>query len=61
MEKAGDQGARVGIELAEELLNEMAPYCQGTYLVPSFGRYDDMGGLVHRLKARYSTPVVAGK
>ncbi|PWU02133.1 MAG: bifunctional homocysteine S-methyltransferase/methylenetetrahydrofolate reductase [Candidatus Melainabacteria bacterium] len=61
MEKAGDEGARVGLELAEELLTEMAPYCQGTYLVPSFGRYDDMCGLVHRLKARYSKPVFAGK
>ena len=61
MEKAGDDGARIGLELAEELLTEMAPYCQGTYLVPSFGRHDDMCGLVHRLKARYSSPVAAGK
>jgi homocysteine S-methyltransferase len=61
MEKAGDEGAHVGLELAEELLMEVAPICQGTYLVPSFGRYDDMCGLVVRLKKRFSAPVIAGK
>jgi homocysteine S-methyltransferase len=50
MEKAGDQGAKVGMELAEELLAEVRHLCQGTYLVPSFGRYDEMCGLVKRLK-----------
>ena len=60
MEKAGDEGASVGLTLAEELLVEIAPICQGTYLVPSFGRYDDMCGLVGRLKKTFSSPVTAG-
>jgi methionine synthase / methylenetetrahydrofolate reductase(NADPH) len=51
MQKAGDQGAQVGLELAEELLAELRKICQGTYLVPSFGRYDDISELVKRLKA----------
>lgn len=50
MAKAGDQGAKVGLELAEELLEKVQDVCQGTYLVPSFGRYDDMCTLVKRLK-----------
>ncbi len=50
MEKAGDQGARVGIELSEELLDEIRPYIAGVYLVPSFGRYDDICKLTSKLK-----------
>lgn len=54
MEKAGDEGAKVGLELAEGLLEEVKSICQGTYLVPSFGRYDDMCTLVRRLKGKYA-------
>jgi methionine synthase / methylenetetrahydrofolate reductase(NADPH) len=52
MEKAGDEGSMVGLELAEELLEEVKSMCQGTYLVPSFGRYEEMATLVRRLKAK---------
>jgi homocysteine S-methyltransferase len=52
MEQAGDQGAQVGLELAEELLAEVRDVCQGTYLVPSFGRYEEMATLVRRLKEK---------
>lgn len=50
MAKAGDRGAQVGIELAEELLEEIRPYIAGVYLVPSFGRYDDICQLTRKLK-----------
>lgn len=52
METAGDQGAAVGLELAEELLEQLRPLCQGTYVVPSFGRYDDMCQFVKRIKEK---------
>ncbi len=52
MEKAGEQGAQVGLELAEELLEDVRSICSGVYLVPSFGRYDDMCTLVERVKHR---------
>jgi len=52
MEKAGEEGARVGLELAEELLEEVRKIAAGVYLVPSFGRYDDMCTLVERLKKK---------
>lgn len=52
MEKAGDEGARVGLQLAEELLEQIKSVCQGTYLVPSFGRYEDMATLVQRIKGK---------
>lgn len=50
MEKAGDQGAEVGLVLAEELLEEIRPLAAGVYLVPSFGRHDDMCKLTQRIK-----------
>ena len=53
MREAGEGGAKCGLELAEELLGELSTLCQGTYLVPSFGRYDDMASLVGRLKSQF--------
>jgi homocysteine S-methyltransferase len=50
MKEAGDDGARVGIELAEDLLKEVAKVCQGTYLVPSFGRYEEMCQLIQKVR-----------
>ncbi len=54
MSKAGDMGANVGIELSEELLEEIRPYIAGVYLVPSFGRYDDCCQLVRKLKPAHA-------
>lgn len=51
MQKAGDDGARVGVELAEELIEELRPHIAGVYVVPSFGRYEDVCNMVRRLKA----------
>ncbi len=50
MEAAGEEGARVGLELAEELLEQVRQIASGIYLVPSFGRYDDMCTLVKKIK-----------
>ncbi len=42
MEQAGRQGRYVGVHMAQELLLQLmdAPYVQGVYLMPSFGRYE---------------------
>ncbi|MBX9688116.1 MAG: bifunctional homocysteine S-methyltransferase/methylenetetrahydrofolate reductase [Candidatus Obscuribacterales bacterium] len=50
MAKSGENGAQVGLQLSEELLEEIRPYIAGVYLVPSFGRYDDICKLVRKLK-----------
>lgn len=55
MEKAGEDGTKVGLELAEELLEEVRKIASGVYLVPSFGRYDDMCTLVKRIKSKVKT------
>ncbi len=51
MAAAGDRGAEVGMEMAMELLTRMRPYVQGTYIMPSFGRYELGAELVRRLRA----------
>ncbi|HEV2129090.1 MAG TPA: bifunctional homocysteine S-methyltransferase/methylenetetrahydrofolate reductase, partial [Thermomicrobiales bacterium] len=40
MRRAGSEGRREGIRMAQELLTELVPYADGTYLMPSFGRYE---------------------
>jgi homocysteine S-methyltransferase len=40
MRRAGSEGRKEGILMAQELLTELVPYADGTYLMPSFGRYE---------------------
>ncbi|MGC4108627.1 MAG: bifunctional homocysteine S-methyltransferase/methylenetetrahydrofolate reductase [Thermomicrobiales bacterium] len=40
MRKAGADGRREGVLMAQELLTDLKPYAQGVYLMPSFGRYE---------------------
>lgn len=49
MRDAGERGAAEGIQLAQELLSETKDLVAGTYLMPSFGRYEVCGELVRVL------------
>jgi homocysteine S-methyltransferase len=40
IEQAGDKAAKVGIEIAVDLLTELRKNVQGAYLMPPFGRFD---------------------
>jgi homocysteine S-methyltransferase len=51
MQAAGERGAEVGLEAALRLLHEMRPLVQGTYIMPSFGRYEQSAELVRRVRA----------
>lgn len=51
MHAAGERGAEVGLEMAHALLGELAPLVDGTYLMPSFGRYELAAELVRRIRA----------
>ena len=50
MAAAGDRGAEVGLDLAMELLSGIRGLVQGTYVMPSFGRYELSAELVRRLR-----------
>ncbi|MER3438377.1 MAG: bifunctional homocysteine S-methyltransferase/methylenetetrahydrofolate reductase [Chloroflexota bacterium] len=40
MRRAGAEGRREGVKMAQELLATLRPYAQGVYIMPSFGRYE---------------------
>ena len=41
MREAGNEGQRVGVELARDLLIQCKGLANGVYLMPSFGRYEN--------------------
>jgi len=51
MERAGEHGAEVGVELSKELLAEAQHLVDGVYLMPSFGRYETCLEVVKTLLA----------
>jgi methionine synthase I (cobalamin-dependent)/5,10-methylenetetrahydrofolate reductase len=59
MRAAGERGSEVGIEMADRLLSEMEGEVAGTYIMPSFGRYEQCAELVRRIRARHPVEPVA--
>jgi homocysteine S-methyltransferase len=57
MAAAGERGSDVGAELALELVERMRPFVAGTYLMPSFGRYEHAADVVRQIRA--TEPVTA--
>jgi homocysteine S-methyltransferase len=51
MAAAGERGAEVGLEMAHQLLEKMQTHVSGTYIMPSFGRYELAAELVRRIRA----------
>src|SRR5688572_22268224 len=51
MHAAGERGAEIGLEMAHRLLESLAPLVHGTYVMPSFGRYELAAELVRRIRA----------
>jgi hypothetical protein len=50
MAEAGAGGTEAGIEMADTLLGEVEGEVAGTYLMPSFGRYEQAAELVRRIR-----------
>ncbi|HXI46259.1 MAG TPA: bifunctional homocysteine S-methyltransferase/methylenetetrahydrofolate reductase [Candidatus Acidoferrales bacterium] len=63
MRAAGERGSELGIEMADELLAGVEGEIAGTYIMPSFGRYEQCAGLVRRLRERHpkGDPLAAGE
>ena len=49
--EAGDRAAEVGLRITEELLAVVGDRVAGTYIMPSFGRYEQAAELVRRLRS----------
>jgi 5,10-methylenetetrahydrofolate reductase len=59
MRAAGERGSEVGLEMADDLLSAMEGEVAGTYIMPSFGRYEQAAELVRRIRTRHPMAVVA--
>ena len=53
MHAAGERGSDLGIEMANQLLTDVEGGVDGTYIMPSFGRYEQCAELVRRIRARH--------
>ena len=54
MRDAGDGAADVGLEQSLALLEQVEASVAGTYIMPSFGRYEQCAELVRRIRARHA-------
>ena len=52
MQAAGERGGEVGLEMSMNLLAQSESHVTGTYIMPSFGRYELAAELVRRLRIR---------
>jgi homocysteine S-methyltransferase len=52
IESAGDaeRGAKVGVELSVELINQIKSWAHGIYLMPQFHRYDMVAEIIEAVK-----------
>jgi methionine synthase / methylenetetrahydrofolate reductase (NADH) len=60
MHAAGERGSERGIEMADDLLRAVEAELAGTYIMPSFGRYEQCAGLVRRIRERHPQAIAAG-
>ena len=61
MAEAGAAGTEAGIEMADALLAAVEHEVAGTYLMPSFGRYEQAAELVRRIRARHPATTDAAR
>src|ERR1019366_6852047 len=50
MAEAGERGSEVGTEMASVFLDQVRPIVNGTYIMPSFGRYEQAAELTRRIR-----------
>lgn len=58
MHDAGERGAEVGMELAQAFLLDVIDEIQGTYIMPSFGRYEMAAELARRIRVAQPAGIV---
>ena len=59
MRAAGAAGTEAGIDMADALLAAVGDEVSGTYLMPSFGRYEQAAELVRRIRTRHPARAAA--
>jgi len=51
MDKAAEKGAREGIQIAIELIEELRAFAQGVYIMPAFNRFDYAAEIIEAIRA----------
>jgi methionine synthase / methylenetetrahydrofolate reductase(NADPH) len=59
MRDAGERGSEMGLEMADRFLAATEGDVAGTYIMPSFGRYEQCADLVRRIRTRHPMAQVA--
>jgi homocysteine S-methyltransferase len=52
LRKAGENGAHVGVKIAEELVDEIRGFAQGIYIMPQFNRFDLVAEIIADLNSK---------
>ncbi|NLA80047.1 MAG: bifunctional homocysteine S-methyltransferase/methylenetetrahydrofolate reductase, partial [Chloroflexi bacterium] len=52
LRKAGENGAHVGVKIAEELVDEIRGFAQGIYIMPQFNRFDLVAEMIADLNSK---------
>jgi len=50
MRSSGDKGAKTGVSLTVQLVEQIKPFAQGVYLMPAFSRYDHAAEIIEKIK-----------
>ena len=50
IEAAGENGSRVGVELAVELIEELKTWANGIYIMPQFHKFDMVAEIIENVK-----------
>jgi methionine synthase / methylenetetrahydrofolate reductase(NADPH) len=50
IEEAGEDGAKVGVEVAVELIQQLKPWANGVYIMPQFHKFDMVAEIIERIK-----------
>ncbi len=50
IEEAGENGARVGVEVAVELIDQIKPWAGGVYIMPQFHKFDMVAEIIEKCK-----------
>jgi hypothetical protein len=61
MAAAGERAADVGLEMSLGLLREVGSDVAGTYVMPSFGRYEQAAELARRIRAERRPRVLGAR
>jgi homocysteine S-methyltransferase len=50
VEAAGEEGAKAGVEIAVELVEQIKAWAGGVYVMPQFHKYDMVAEIIEQVK-----------